>query len=204
MPGQRKVASKDRRKRVNTRSKLISAAEDMFSELGSTHISIDQICQRAGFTRGAFYSNFSSVEELFFAVYERKTEQVLEGLSSAGFEEAPKLTLEDAAAVLVQIIPEDTQWYALRASFATRSRSNPEIASTLHQHAEQFRVGFTPVLELAVARSGMMLRESPENASRILIAANVGAVLQAPLVDGPEALRYDTVLAILRGLTTAQ
>jgi AcrR family transcriptional regulator len=38
---------------------------------------VDEVAERAGYTKGAVYSNFASKEDLFFAVYERQVEQVL-------------------------------------------------------------------------------------------------------------------------------
>jgi len=49
---------------------LIEAAYATFSETGIRDAPVELICDRAGFTRGAFYSNFASKEELFLAVYE--------------------------------------------------------------------------------------------------------------------------------------
>ena len=39
--------------------------------------SVDEVAERAGYTKGAVYSNFASKEDLFFAVYQRRVEQAL-------------------------------------------------------------------------------------------------------------------------------
>ena len=36
---------------------------------------VEEVCERAGFTRGAFYSNFTTKEELFAALMERQHSQ---------------------------------------------------------------------------------------------------------------------------------
>jgi AcrR family transcriptional regulator len=36
----------------------------VFSEVGFADASIDEVCRRAGFSRGAFHSNFETREEL--------------------------------------------------------------------------------------------------------------------------------------------
>lgn len=53
------------RRRADTTRRLLESAEDLFAERGITASSVEQICERAGFTRGAFYSNFASKDELF-------------------------------------------------------------------------------------------------------------------------------------------
>jgi AcrR family transcriptional regulator len=53
------------RRRENTRARLLDAAAQVFAEAGLDGASVEAICDRAGFTRGAFYSNFESKDELF-------------------------------------------------------------------------------------------------------------------------------------------
>src|SRR6478735_3357889 len=53
------------RRREATRQKLLDAAAEVFAEVGLDAASVEAICERAGFTRGAFYSNFDSKDELF-------------------------------------------------------------------------------------------------------------------------------------------
>ncbi len=65
------------RRRENTRTRLMDAAAQMFAEEGIDASSVEAICERAGFTRGAFYSNFASKEELFLALCERSADTTL-------------------------------------------------------------------------------------------------------------------------------
>src|SRR6478752_5244530 len=58
------VAVKTRRREA-TRQKLLDAAAQVFAEVGLDAASVEAICERAGFTRGAFYSNFETKDELF-------------------------------------------------------------------------------------------------------------------------------------------
>jgi AcrR family transcriptional regulator len=52
------------RKRAQTQLKLMKAATEVFAERGIIGSSVEQVCEGAGFTRGAFYSNFESKEAL--------------------------------------------------------------------------------------------------------------------------------------------
>jgi AcrR family transcriptional regulator len=56
------------RSREQTRARLLAAAHEVFGEVGLGAASVEEICERAGFTRGAFYSNFESKDELFLAL----------------------------------------------------------------------------------------------------------------------------------------
>ena len=61
--------------RDDTREKLFEAAARIFEEQGIGGASIEDIAAAAGFTRGAFYSNFKSKDELVIAMIEEHVEQ---------------------------------------------------------------------------------------------------------------------------------
>src|SRR3979490_391733 len=61
--------------RDDTREKLFEAAARVFEEQGVGGASIEAIAAAAGFTRGAFYSNFDSKDELIIAMLEDHVEQ---------------------------------------------------------------------------------------------------------------------------------
>lgn len=56
--------------RDETRQALFAAAAGVFAEVGVAGASIEQIAAAAGFTRGAFYSNFAGKDELAVAMLE--------------------------------------------------------------------------------------------------------------------------------------
>jgi AcrR family transcriptional regulator len=58
-----------------TCEKLFEAAARVFEEQGIGGASIEAIAAAAGFSRGAFYSNFNSKDELIFAMLEDHVEQ---------------------------------------------------------------------------------------------------------------------------------
>ena len=52
--------------------RLIEAAEKLFLRKGFEDASVDEISETAGYSRGAFYSNFKDKEQLFLAVIDRR------------------------------------------------------------------------------------------------------------------------------------
>jgi len=57
--------------RERTRAHLLDAAERLFAERGIGETSIEQISDSAGYSRGAFYSNFSDKDAIVYALLER-------------------------------------------------------------------------------------------------------------------------------------
>lgn len=66
------------RSRENTRTRLLDAAHEVFAEVGLDAASVEAVCDRAGFTRGAFYSNFESKDDLFLTLVERTSTEKLD------------------------------------------------------------------------------------------------------------------------------
>ena len=62
----------------DTRDKLFEAAARVCEEQGIGGASIEDIAAAAGFTRGAFYSNFKSKDELIIAMIEEHVDQSIQ------------------------------------------------------------------------------------------------------------------------------
>lgn len=66
------------RRRANTRARLVTASRAVFADRGVDAATVDDLTGAAGFSRGAFYSNFSSKEEIFFEMYRGLTADVID------------------------------------------------------------------------------------------------------------------------------
>jgi AcrR family transcriptional regulator len=76
-------------KQAETRQRLLEAGERVFLRRGIQGSSVEEIAAEAGFTRGAFYSNFKSKNELFVEllharVYDRYAELAKESQKQPG------------------------------------------------------------------------------------------------------------------------
>ena len=67
-------------RRQQTRSTLVRAGTSVFAVRGIDGASIEEICEAGGLTRGAFYSNFSSRDDLVLAIIEMQTSESLDRL----------------------------------------------------------------------------------------------------------------------------
>lgn len=60
---------------ARTRERLLAAAAELFAERGVNGASVEQIAERAGYSRGAFYGNFAGKPELIATLLEERTAQ---------------------------------------------------------------------------------------------------------------------------------
>src|SRR5213592_3351898 len=77
--------------REQTREALLDAAARVFVERGFLGSSVEAISTEAGFSRGAFYSNFASKEELFAELLQARVYSVYRAMAedSANVSERP-------------------------------------------------------------------------------------------------------------------
>ncbi len=66
--------------REETRAALLAAGASLFADEGFDAPSLDAICARAGFTRGAFYVHFRDREDFIVAVMVAATGSFIEGI----------------------------------------------------------------------------------------------------------------------------
>jgi AcrR family transcriptional regulator len=76
-------------KQAQTRERLLDAGQRVFLRRGLKGSSVEEIAAEAGFTRGAFYSNFKSKQELFVEllharVYDRYARMAAETAAEGG------------------------------------------------------------------------------------------------------------------------
>ena len=69
-------------RREKTRNKLIEASVGVFAHKGVSGASIEELTEAAGMTRGAFYSNFDSKDDLILAIIDAAIDHVVSALRS--------------------------------------------------------------------------------------------------------------------------
>lgn len=62
-----------------TKSILTTTALELFHEYGFDRVTVDDICERAGLTKGAFYHNFESKEDLVVLSFNQQLDEHISG-----------------------------------------------------------------------------------------------------------------------------
>ncbi len=164
------------RKRRQTRGRLLDAALDAFAERGFHAASVEEVCERAGFSRGAFYSNFGSKEELFAALYDRQTTRILSTLTDV---DQTGATLDEVMAALVSAVPQDRRWFLVNTEFALHAVRTPAAARVLAGARARVRAAFAERLAEILDRFGRRPTVPVDDLIRWLFALHEGGLSQA-------------------------
>ncbi len=176
------------RRRAQTRARLLDAAFSVFAARGFGRASIEEVCEAAGYTRGAFYSNFDTLEELFFALYTERNALIGEHVAAAlthPTEDLPELVAQVVAALTV-----DRDWILVSTDFRLYAARTPELAAALTAHRDEVRDALASTLAPAIDRSGLppSLR-SPKGLAQAVIAIHDGVAGELLLDSHPDKFR---------------
>lgn len=164
------------KRRPVTRAALLDSARSLFTERGFHATSISDIVERAGLTRGAFYSNYRDKEELFLALYDVHTDSLLAALREASVGPG---SLNQLLARFGERAREP-QWFLASMEFTLHAARQPELAAELAEREERLVEGLAELLTAALARLGLRPTIAVTDLSRLMISLFEGlAALRA-------------------------
>ncbi|MFI8520653.1 TetR/AcrR family transcriptional regulator [Streptomyces sp. NPDC085481] len=192
-------------RRTRTRAALLKAALETFAEHGFHAASIEQICERAGFTRGAYYSNFASKEELFLALFDEHSERIVRRLAASIDALGPEdYTLRGLAELASRVEPDERDWYLVSTEFTLHAIRDPQAAWVLARHDARLRAEIARGLELVLGRAGRELTVDADRFARLIVALREGGLAQSyvePAELPPGTLERDFLAPLLESTT---
>jgi AcrR family transcriptional regulator len=189
-----------------TREALLNAAEEEFAVGGFDGPSLDAICARAGYTRGAFYVHFQNREELVAAVMERALSSLIEAVVATGDDERDLETTVSryigVAAFLIEVE---------RESSPDAPRIHFHRVLEACQRSREIRNSFVSLLEDAAHRVGRAARDGQKaervrtdvapdqiGALLVLIAVGIRVAVEVGLPLDLEAARESAIRLLIR------
>jgi AcrR family transcriptional regulator len=171
--------NKPQQRTETTRRKLVKAGMRVFARDGIEAARIEDIAAEAGHTRGAFYANFKTKEDLFFALLEQESVRRLTELREIL---ASRPSQESRMKALRQYYLErggDRQWVMLMLEFKLyalrHSRIRAKLAATHRQIRSSLSYTFLGDLFPLMNQSGS---EGKEVAKVMLEVTLSGLVLE--------------------------
>ena len=185
------------RSRENTRARLLEAAAQVFAEVGLDGATVEVVCERAGFTRGAFYSNFESKDELFLALASSVAEERLGAVREQVTAMAADGALEDADTVtLVQRVMDaggdDRLSVMLMSEIRIRALRDPAFGTAYLAQESEMVDGIAAIITELVDSGSIALRIEPELVSRLLMIVWEGMTVRGAMAGEDDAQLHDT------------
>ncbi|MET4158277.1 AcrR family transcriptional regulator [Agromyces sp. PvR057] len=188
------------RSRENTRRKLLDAAAQVFAEVGLAAASVEAVCDRAGFTRGAFYSNFESKDELFLELAGRVTRGRVDAVTARvaelegdGAFASNHIDVFEILDQVLDVSADDRLGVLLMSEIRIHALRNPAMASAyLEQEAEMQRSVAQIVTDIGRAK-GITFRVSALEAARVMLLVWEGSAVRAAIAgDSADRIHRST------------
>lgn len=175
------------RSRENTRARLLDAAAQVFAEVGLDGASVEAVCDRAGFTRGAFYSNFESKDELFLMLAASVAEQRVNAVRSRVGEMTASGALAEGCdpVVLVRDVMDaggdDRLGVMLMSEIRIRALRDREFGAAYLAQEREMVASIAQIITDIVAAGLLRLRIPAEAAARMLIIVWEGMTVRGAM-----------------------
>jgi AcrR family transcriptional regulator len=199
------------RRRAATRERILDAARDVFAERGVYGATVEQICAHAGFTRGAFYSNFADKDDLLRALIEREQARLFDSIDAnfglvaemaATVTGDPGPALAPLADRLLRSVPPGRELALIREELEIHAIRDPDVAGAFVEADDRFRSRVAAYLVSALERFGRELVVSPDEATDAVIAIVERSTRRA-LLAGSDTDPYAMATTILPLLIVA-
>lgn len=178
-----------------TRRKLLAAAKRIFAKDGFEAARLEDISSGAGYTRGAFYANFESKEDIFFALFEEWVSERIESVTAAVRRHKDPLAKLAALRKHYAQLAQDRSLVLISLEFKLFALRHPEAHARLQSRHRRIRASFGEIFSELLRPLGRILPIANPAASTCMGALAQGLLLEH-LVD-PKTLSDGDVRHVL-------
>jgi AcrR family transcriptional regulator len=171
--------------RLETRTRLLESAAQLFARGGYEGASVDLIAESAGYSKGAFYSNFESKEAIFLELLDAHKRREIEALAQLLAQDIPAPELLSLIRNSETARGSDFNFGLLSAEFqlqACRDKTFAKTYAKLHRTHRDTMAGLVAKLFAKLDRTPP---SAPKDLADIIMAVTTGLSLQGTSVQGP-------------------
>jgi AcrR family transcriptional regulator len=167
--------------RQETRAALREAAAEVFVERGLQGASVEAITERAGYSRGAFYSNYATKEELFADVLQERVYRVYAGMAerrTADPAHAGSARESGEELARIQDDPAGRWMFRLWLELLAHAEREPSFTEVAAGFWRGNRALTAQAIERVTGARGVAPPASPELLATAMIALDIGLAIQ--------------------------
>ena len=197
----RVIATAPSEKRAQTQAALLSAGRALVAEKGVGGVSVGDVCSLAGFSRGAFYSNFTDMDHFVRRLADDQWSEMVAFVRAAVAQalpgglprSSPRTDDEVTEAVaslsrrLLAAMPASREFYLLQTEFAAYVIRSDDGAPSLSEGYEVFKRSLQEVLETGLAAIGRQPLLGAEETTELIFAAAERSMRIALMEDAGRA-----------------
>jgi AcrR family transcriptional regulator len=191
----------------NGREELLRAAAEVFAAHGFRQASVDEIAERAGYSKGALYWHFESKEDIFLALLEERidapTRRLVDLLRTAPPERDMSV---EASRLFVELVSRERELLLLDHEYWSQAMRDSRLRARYARRRREMRAAVGQALTARLEHLGTPAPGArPEELATAIMSLAAG-LAQQKLVDPksvPDELLGDTIVLIYRGLVAS-
>jgi AcrR family transcriptional regulator len=178
-----------RQRSEETRIKIMDSAVKLFSTRGFSAASVDDICEEAGISKGAFYHHFESKQALFLALLDGWLQAIDSAIEASKDKTAPEtfMQMTEAFPYFFGTAGEGLPMFLEFWLQASRDKTIWEASIAPYRRYHKY---FTSLIRKGVDE-GSFIDVDPELTSRMIVSTAMGLLLQS-LLD-PKGAKWEKV-----------
>src|SRR5690625_400276 len=175
----KKRLTREESKRL-TRERLLHVATEMFAEQGFYSTSVDQIAEKAGYSKGAVYSNFGSKDDLFLTIFKENQQDDLQQLSEFArqFDSIDDF-IQTMEAHHKYDRTEQAAWSILKLEFLLYAMRNDNVRKKLAVILRENRQEMAEILMMFFSKDEKVMSETIDELAFLLLSLDIGIGIQA-------------------------
>jgi AcrR family transcriptional regulator len=183
---------------ARTRSTLLQSASRVLACKGLHRASIDDITADAGFTKGAFYANFRSKDELFLVMLDEHFAERLAAVERITAEQGGLVEqARRAGDEFTDALRGDEEWCRLFLEFASHASRHEDFRRAFVERSRRLRDGIAAIFARRAAEAGIELPVPPQTLAQMTFAMGHGVAVEQLLdPDGTPADLFGRMLEL--------
>ena len=170
--------------RLETRTRLLDSAAQLFARGGYEGASVDLIAESAGYSKGAFYSNFESKEAIFLELLDAHKRREIDALARLLAQDVPASELVSLIRNSESSRVSDFDFGLLSAEFQLQACRDKTFAKTYAKLHRTHRDTMAGLVAKLFAKLNRIPPSDPKDFADIIMALTTGLSLQATSMQG--------------------
>lgn len=176
----------------DTRTKIQTAAVDLFCRSGYDAATVAEICSRAGVSKGAFYHHFPSKKDLFLAIMKVWLKDIDSQLSFFRVPGKPvPQSIMEMAQVVGSIFSVANGQLPMFLEFMVQASRDKAIWDAAIAPYQAYQSQFAQMISEGIEEGSIKPQTDAQNAAWVLVAFSVGVLLQGVVI--PDSADWEGV-----------
>ena len=193
------TATRNRRRRLDRRTRtaraegrdgratLLEAAMEVFAQRGYRDASVDEIAERAGYSKGAIYFHFSGKDDLLFALLEERVDRPMrEAIKMLGSAPPEEDMAAEANRRFVELVRGRRELLLLDHEYRSLALRDSRLRARYVRREAKLRSAFAKALQARLTHLGAPPAAAPEQLGTALLSLVFG-LAQERLIE-PDAV----------------